>query len=497
MKNSQKIILGLIIFLSFTLRLYRLDYPLLDWHAFRQADTASVTREFLNHSYPIWEPHYQDLSNIQSGQDNLDGYRMVEFPLINYFTASILRIFPSWDLVITSRILAALFSALSTYLIFALLQKWQKNSTLSLLAAGFFALIPFGIYFGRSILPEPYQITFCLLSLYFFTLYLGKKTWYYFLTTLLAIAIALLLKPTSAFIGPVLLVLAWQKHSWRALRQIDLYLLAILSILPFLWWRQHILAYPSGIPASDWLYNSNDIRLRPAWWRWLFYERLAKTWLGFGAIIFFFCGLLPQNLWQNSQKIKRTFFSLFSQFDILSYIFLTSFFAYLIIFATGNVQHDYYQVILLPAVAIIFARGVIWFYHFFCPKIKHFWTLFIIVFILSLSWLIAWTLNQGKFNVNNWPQARIGAIADQLLPPDALVIAPAFGDTSFLFATGRTGWPIGFEIEEKIALGAQFYITTNQDDEFHQLASIYQIIYQDENGSIIDLSSPLDLESSL
>jgi hypothetical protein len=41
---------------------------------------------------------------------------------------------------------------------------------------------------------------------------------------------------------------------------------------------------------------------------------------------------------------------------------------------------------------------------------------------------------------------------------DAKVIAPYMGDTAFLFQTNRTGWPIGFEIDKKIAEGAQYYV---------------------------------------
>ncbi len=501
MKKSYKIILGFILLFGFLLRLYRLDYPLMDWHSFRQSDTASVTREFVKHNYPVWLPHYQDLGSIQSGLDNLTGYRMVEFPIINYGIAQILRLFPSWDLVVFSRLMAAIFSTISIFLIFKLGQKWQPRVEISLFAAGFFAFLPYSIFYGRAILPEPFQITFSLAALVFFTTYLKRPHFIPWLGTFFTLGVALLIKPTSIFIAPVLLLLAWQKYGWKCLKRIDLYLLAIFAILPLLWWRQFILQFPSGIPASDWLYNNNGIRLRPAWWRWLFYERLTKSWLGYFGLPFFILGLIPEQ-WQ---KLKNKF-SLTS-FDWLSYAFILSMFVYLVIFATGNVQHDYYQVLLLPAVSFIFARGVIWTHQWLIrlgEKVKaakekkisstivKTTAVVILAIFFSLAWYFGWQDNGGKFNVNNWAQVKIGQTADKILPKEALVIADAFlGDTNFLFQTNRTGWSMSVDLEKKITDGAEYYITSNFDDRFHQLAQIYPVLYQDENGAILDLTKPV------
>lgn len=506
MKKNYKIIFGFILVFGFLVRLYRLDYPLMDWHSFRQADTASVTREFVKHNYPLWLPHYQDLGSIQSGLDNLAGYRMVEFPLINYSLAQILRFFPAWDLVIFSRLMAAIFSTISIFLIFKLAQKWQPKPELSLLAAGFFAFLPYSIFYGRVILPEPFQITFSLATLALFTAYLNKPRLITWLGTFFTFALALLIKPTSIFIAPVLLILAWQKYGWRCLKRIDLYLLAIFAILPLLWWRQFILQFPSGIPASDWLYNSNGIRLRPAWWRWLFYERLTKTWLGYFGLVFFLAGLIPET-WQ---KLKNKF--KFTSFDWLSYTFILSLFLYLVIFATGNVQHDYYQVILLPAVSFIFARGVVWVYQFLLrlvmanklikekkialSNIKKS-AVFLIAIFFSLTWFFAWQNNKGKFNVNNWNEVKIGIIAQQILPKNSLVIADGYGgDTNFLFQTNRCGWPDSNDLDKKIKNGAQYYITGNFNDRFHDLSQLYPIFYQDENGAILDLTKPLNIKEN-
>src|SRR3989344_276658 len=80
--NSKFLIL-LIIVAGFAVRLYRIDNPVADWHSWRQADTAAVTRNFYRFGFTPLTPRYDDLSNIQTGKDNPHGYRFVEFPIYN------------------------------------------------------------------------------------------------------------------------------------------------------------------------------------------------------------------------------------------------------------------------------------------------------------------------------------------------------------------------------------------------------------------------------
>ena len=42
----NKILFVIILLLGFGVRLYKITSPIADWHSWRQADTASVTRNF-------------------------------------------------------------------------------------------------------------------------------------------------------------------------------------------------------------------------------------------------------------------------------------------------------------------------------------------------------------------------------------------------------------------------------------------------------------------
>ena len=111
-----------------------------------------------------------------------------------------------------------------------------------------------------------------------------------------------------------------------------------------------------------------------------------------------------------------------------------------------------------------------------------------VILILSSSIILSAQNIAGYFNVNTWEYAEAGSAVDRLTAKDALVIAPAMGDTAFLFQTNRRGWPLGFAIEEKIASGATIYVSINDDKERRELAEKYQTLEVGDRYLILDLT---------
>jgi 4-amino-4-deoxy-L-arabinose transferase-like glycosyltransferase len=465
---SQKHWLLILLLIALGFRLYRITNPIADWHSFRQADTASVTREYLKHGINVLVPRYQDLSNIQSGLDNLEGYRMVEFPLLNAITAAIIFVTGA-PLVLTSRLVSVFFS-LGTLLCLFFLVKRISNQHLAYVTAGIFAVLPYSVYYSRAVLPEASLLFWLCLSLWSFTYWLDTNSKRAYGVAVLSLAIAFLLKPFVVFLAPVYFMLALLAFKQKIFKQWLLFLFPVLAVLPFFWWRDWIQQFPSGIPASDWLFNSNHIRFRPAWFRWIFWERitlLMSSVIGVGMMLL------------NLTKINR---------DAWIYgSWWVGMLAYFSVIATGNVQHDYYQVLVVPILCISMARGMLLGFDFLVRKLNLIWAVSIIGSLCLMCWVLAWNQVAGFYNVNHWEYIEAGQAADRLFPADAKVIAPAFGDTHFLFQTNRTGWPIGFEIEQKIQKGATHYVTTSDDDEARQLSRDYTVIEKGDRYLLIDL----------
>lgn len=491
----HSMLIGLVV-LAFLLRMYKITNPLADWHSFRQADTASVTREYVKHGVDFLRPRYHDLSNIQSGEnhegrDNVQGWRMVEFPLINGILAYILRAFPQLDLVLVSR-LASVLASLCTLLLLIRVTARICGEKIALVSGFFFSVLPYSVYYSRAVLPEPFFIALSLGSVWAYQEYLHKGGVVRLVGSVGLFALALLVKPMAVFFVPVFFAVRFSKSFDVKASDVVTGALFALSFIPLLLWRRWIQQYAIGIPISAWLYNGvgkgtnllpiYQIRFKPAWFRWIFYERLTKLFLGYVGLIPFVLGFVGSIVnWKKEEYGKALYLGMWTLGALL----------YVSVFAAGNVQHDYYQVPLVPFVSLALGYGTVFIYEQ-VRRVSSSVIGIVVCALLSLLLLFfSWKRVAGYYQINHWDIVAAGREADRMLPQDAKVIAPYTGDTAFLFQTNRTGWPIGFDIDTKISEGAGYYVSVNYDDETHALMKKYTVVVEKKEYVIIDLTKPV------
>lgn len=469
----MKRLLLVVLILAFVVRLYKISSPLADWHSFRQADTASVTREYLKHGIDLLRPKYHDLSNIQSGKENPRGYRMVEFPVLNGITAGAIQVLGQQSQeVLIGRLVVVLFSLVALVSIYGV-GSALSSKRVGLVAAALFAVMPYSVYYSRAILPDMPFVAMTMVSLWFYLVALEKKRLIPYAVALLSFTAALFMKPYAVFFIPLFFAFKWHKEGLKGMSDPKLYLLPALSVIPLYFWRQWILQFPEGIPASDWLFNKENIRFSGAFFHWLFEVRISTLIFGIGLVVPFVLGLLKKG---KDQVVYLVWGALML--------------AYLWIFAGGNVQHDYYQVVLLPFLFLTTARGIEFLFEL-PPKLIGRWTAVVAVgALVAFSLFVSWYTVRGYYQINHFEIIQAGQAVDRLLPKDAKVIAPYMGDTAFLFQTNRTGWPLGFWIDERIGNGAQFYVSVNFDDEANELMKKYTIVEKTDKFVIIDLQKP-------
>ena len=484
-KYFYRTTLFIIIFLAFIVRLYKIDNPVADWHSWRQADTSAVTRNFIKFGFNLLYPRYDDLSNIASGKDNLQGYRFVEFPIYNALTLFSHKIFTQlpFSVEIWGRLVSIFASLASIYFLYLICCR-LLNKEIALLSAFFFAFLPYNIFYSRTILPESLMVACTLAMTWFFLKWMeqitknkeqrtdNKINYYliYGLTTIFASA-ALLLKPFAGFLFIPLVYLIWKKKGFRGFFNPLVILFFVCSIVPFFLWRFWISRFPEGIPAWQWLLNGDGIRFKGAYFYWLFGERLAKLILGYWGLPLLSLGLLVKSK-------KESFFFYWWGLAMLFYVSVV---------ATGNVKHDYYQVISIPIICIFLAKGA---YFLLSEGKKIFHSVFCsLFFVLCLLFMFAFSWHEIRtlYWINKPEIVEVGRIADNILPKDAKVIAPYGGDTAFLYQINRQGWPIGFGIAEKIKKGAAYYISVDPEDpEAKELAEEYKVLEKTEKYIIID-----------
>ena len=119
---------------------------------------------------------------------------------------------------------------------------------------------------------------------------------------------------------------------------------------------------------------------------------------------------------------------------------------YLVIFAAGNVRHDYYQILLLPVICLYAGKGIA--YLFTNTHFSRLAVMILLVVGIGFTTAFSWFTLRTFYWINRPEIIMAGMEADRILPKDAKVIAPYNGDTTFLYQTKRQGWPLGFDIEK-------------------------------------------------
>ncbi len=419
--KNEYIILSMLLIFGFIVRLYKVDNPVADWHSWRQADTSAVSRNYAKDGINIFYPQYDDISSIQTGIDNPTGIRMVELPVFNVLHALLYNAMPFFSLEKWGRLLTIFISLVTSVFLF-LLGKKHYSSKIGLLTTFFFLFLPFNIYFSRVILPDPLGVLFAVSGLYFF----GLNN----IISAILFALALLQKPYLAiYLLPLLPELIKKKNFKRNLAFL------FLATAPFMVWRFWTGLHPEGIPFYKWAFNGDKIRFHPSWFRWLFGERIGILILGTWGLVPFAFGLI--------QKFKNKF----------SHYFIFSALIYLVVVATANVRHDYYQILIIPPIALTLALGTSWL-----------WKRSKLILIISLitMFLISWDKIKPFYQINHPELMIVGKIVDELLPKDAKIVIPYNGDTAFLYQTNRKGWPaVDDSIDNIIKRGADYYVSIN------------------------------------
>jgi len=472
-KGLQIFLVGLILILGFVVRLYRFGNPIADWHSWRQADTSAVSRNFVNNGFDLLHPRFDDLSNVASGLDNPQGYRFVEFPIYNVFQAGSFLLFGVLTLEEWGRIITILASCLSILFIYLIVKKHSDNLS-ALIASFFFAFLPFSIYYGRTILPDESMVAAILGGIYFFDVWLDSKLKIYdfrFIFSLIFTAAAFLLKPYALFFAIPIVYLAFDKFKFSAFKKWYLWLFLILSVIPLVLWRVWMTQYPEGIPASAWLFNGGNIRFTGAFFYWIFADRMGRLILGFWGLFIFGLGFLKK------LSKKDLWFFLSFLFSSLVYVF---------VIARGNVQHDYYQILIIPTLSIYLGLGG----SYLILRKDSSRIISSILFAVSVIFCLSfgWYYVRDYFNIDNNSIIVAGQAVDSITSKDAKVIANYNGDTSFLYQTKRKGWA-SFEkpLPEMVQMGADYLVLVNPTTQDLGISKDYKVIALTKDYVIFDL----------
>lgn len=447
-KYFSLVLLAIIVVLGFAVRTYKLDNPVADWHSWRQADTAAVSRNFVKDGFTPLYPKYDALNPLnETGQPNPNRYFFAEFPLYNILTYPFYLNFGVHEEY--ARLISITFASLTIISLYFLVNHYSSRRV-ALIAAFMFAFLPYNIFYGRVILPDPLYIFFSVTALLLVSKWLSKDNVLLMVLAGLSSTLAILEKPYALVLILPIMYLFYRKWGIKLVKNWQIYVYFAIMLIPFLLWRHHISQHPEGMFGTTWLYNQGNIRFTGAYFRWLIFDRMNRLIFATGGFVLFWLGLI------SATNKKVGYFYLMWLLGIIGFF---------VIIAKGNVTHDYYQLPIVPIGCILMALG----FEFlitrgqgYVQKTMH---IGIAVVLVMLMLSFGWYEVRGYYNINHNEIVEAGKAVDRLLPKDAIVIAPYDNDSAFLYQTNRHGFTFGGDkIEQYISQGATHLVSTTYDD---------------------------------
>lgn len=465
--------LGLILILGFIVRLYDINRAIADWHSWRQVDTSAVTRSFYEEGFNPFIPRYEDMIGVDNQKTfNPNRYRFVEFPIYNMIVYFFYLLNGGVNIII-DRLVSIMMSLGSVVFLFLIVRKAWGDLT-GLMSSLVFAVLPFSVYFSRTTLPESTLVFFTLGAFYFINRWIFEETKKLFALSAVFAATALLVKPMAIFYFLPLLYSYWQKERRIWPIPVRYFFLAGIALAPLAAWREWMTRFPEGIPQSDWLFNGSGIRFRPAFFQWILNERFGKEILTVPGTFLFFLGLIKKD----------------EKGNLLLHLLALSSFLYLIVFATGNVTHDYYQYLIVPVLSMFLARGIVLLLRGIPGFVPRFWTIPLAVLFFVLTLYFDWETVSGFYQINNDSIVVAGDYANKVLPKDAKVVAPWGGDSTFLFQTNRPGLAIMALPPDQLVqkYGIDYYISVNYDADTNKFMREYKILKATKRFVLLDIA---------
>ncbi len=462
--------LVLFTFLGFIFRLYKLDNPIADWHSWRQADTAAVSRNFIKDGFNPLYPQYDALNPLNEIGHNPQRYFFAEFPLYNIITYYAYLNFGIDERY--ARAISAIFASLTIPVLYLLASRYS-NKRVALASSFFFAVLPYNVYYGRVIMADPLYIFFGVSALYLASKWIEKNNIFFMVLASISFALAILTKPYALVLLLPLAYLIIRRWKLKAITTWTIYIYLAIAIIPFLLWRHHINQYPEGMFGTEWLYNQGNIRFTGAYFRWLIFERMNKLIFATGGFVLVFLGIV------RSTSKKEGYFYL---------LWLAAILGFFVVIARGNVTHDYYQLPIVPIGCILMALGFDYLITHGQSYVNRALNIGIALSLVVLMLAFGWYEVRGYYNINHPEIVEAGKAVDRLLPKDAIVIAPYDNDSAFLYQTNRHGYTFGGDKVEKYMLeGATHLVSVNFDDVTNFWMQKCDIVEKTSSYVIVDL----------
>ena len=323
--------------LGFMARAATYQSPLFDFHSWRQADTATISRNFTRESF---NPLYPQ---IDARGALTNGFVETGFEIHAFAVAALSKVV-GFSPQLGRLVNAALFP-IAALLLFRFVRT-RYGDDVAVVAVCVYALgLPLSLYMDRAFMNESILSLLSLVCLRSAQQYCAGAGRGHLAALVLASAAIAIVKPTYLVVFAPVVGLFWERFGTAALARWELWLPAVASAACGALWfsHAHALAQATGLSfgLGDKLMNA-DILLSSEYWvkivRRLFADILGPV--GFVAAI---AGVVFA-----LQRRRVAEFLGFLAFDV-----------YLLVVVGGNFHHNYYQLPIVPVATVLIALAIV------------------------------------------------------------------------------------------------------------------------------------------
>ncbi|MGO4889039.1 ArnT family glycosyltransferase [Anaerobacillus sp. MEB173] len=223
LRSSEKVILIILLLFIFSLRLPYLSHsPFEIGESWRQSDTESMARNFV-----------EDRFNILYPQLNYDGvppnYAQLEFQITTFLIAILYKLFGFHYEI--ARLIPLLFFTGSAYFLFYIVKRFYSMN-MAWITTLLYSIFPLNLYFSRAIMPEAAALFFFLGAFYFFCQWIIEEKNWAIIAAAFMTAIAISIKVPTIFAGIPMLIMSIMKYKQNVFRTWQLWIFAAISLLP-------------------------------------------------------------------------------------------------------------------------------------------------------------------------------------------------------------------------------------------------------------------------
>ncbi len=352
LRQSPVLWVAVILLLGVVLRASQLTLPPVDYHSWRQTETAALARNYFEEGYRLFYPTV-DWRGVTPG------YVESELSIYAYLTAWGYGLWGFNEVI--PRVLSILAATGTGYLLYLIGRRLAGVRVGVLTVYLFTFLSPFGLFFGQAMMGDMLVLFLVTLAVYAALRWTrvgdgpmpatgyGASGWFVLLVA--AATLGALSKLPALYVAAPLVVLLIVREGWRALWTPRNWLAAIFILGVVVAWYAHAYRLGAETGLSFGIWNSNKVGnwgllLTPGFYRALIYNFSYRV-LTVGGVCLALGGVLLPRKRQAEWAIYAWFFSVL---------------AYLLYAGIGVLGQDYYTLALLPPASLFMGKALHWLY---------------------------------------------------------------------------------------------------------------------------------------